>query len=256
MTPFQIVSDIHLEKTNISFENFVNPKSENLILAGDICSVYMYDRLHSFIQTACSVFKRVFYVPGNHEFYNPCKFDYIPISKFDIERKLNDLEKEFPNLFIMNKRIIELDDVVLIGCTLWSKPEDHKLVRSRINKMRMKNISYNIYTQLHMNDVKFLENALNNPNFQSKKKIVITHYCPSFDFLSDKYKQDVFNSLYASNLNNLITKQKVHTWIYGHTHSNVDIEFDGVKIVTNQYSNENNKTVRSTDFILDKIIIV
>ena len=82
------------------------------------------------------------------------------------------------------------------------------------------------------------------------KLIVITHHCPSFNIMDNTYKmlqnndygkenikkRDRYVSLYFSKLDNLLTKEKVHTWICGHIHQNFDyISKGGTRLIGNQY---------------------
>jgi UDP-2,3-diacylglucosamine pyrophosphatase LpxH len=55
-------------------------------------------------------------------------------------------------------------------------------------------------------------------------------------FTENIKKRDRYVSLYFSNLDNLLTKEKVHTWICGHIHQNFDyITNGGTRLVGNQY---------------------
>ena len=65
---FQIVSDIHLERLQ-NLNNFVIiPKAQYLILAGDICNIEKFDIYKRFLQKVCSLYEKVFLVPGNNEY--------------------------------------------------------------------------------------------------------------------------------------------------------------------------------------------
>ena len=72
----RIHSDLHLEgflgkSIEELSEKFVpitqDDHEHSLVLAGDICSVP--EKLVQFIKEMSRRFKRVFFVPGNHEFY-------------------------------------------------------------------------------------------------------------------------------------------------------------------------------------------
>ena len=71
---FQVESDIHLEKLYpqmCNIEDFIIPVEgvENLILAGDIGSIYQIDALKHFFISCKNIFKNILYVPGNNEYY-------------------------------------------------------------------------------------------------------------------------------------------------------------------------------------------
>ena len=44
----------------------------------------------------------------------------------------------------------------------------------------------------------------------------------------------MLNSAFATDLNQLITDNRIDAWIYGHSHTNIDAEIDGTKVVCNQ----------------------
>ena len=72
------------------------------------------------------------------------------------------------------------------------------------------------------------------------KLLVVTHYCPSYNLLGRGYDPqnrglDRYSCLYASNLDHLLSKEKVHTWVFGHSHQNYDyITPTGTRVVSNQ----------------------
>ena len=121
----QVVSDLHLEFGSISIENAGD--TDVLILSGDIClaselrvksdpdilgMAHKTNQYHLFFQECCERFKHVFYVAGNHEHYHG-----------DIAKSYNHLKEMLsylPNLYIMEKEVKEIDDVVFIAGTLWT----------------------------------------------------------------------------------------------------------------------------------------
>ncbi len=74
-----LVSDVHLEFGFLDIRNTEN--ADVLILSGDICVAKdlmdvgaalaeKSEMYHRFFQQACSEFKNVVYIMGNHEHYN------------------------------------------------------------------------------------------------------------------------------------------------------------------------------------------
>ena len=62
----QFMSDLHINNYNGMFE--VIPSAPNLALIGDICDAYN-PKLYKFLTSVAGQFERVFYTPGNHEYY-------------------------------------------------------------------------------------------------------------------------------------------------------------------------------------------
>ena len=50
----------------------------------------------------------------------------------------------------------------------------------------------------------------------------------------DVYKRQVLNSAFATELSRLIADSRIDAWIYGHSHTNIDAEINGTKVVCNQ----------------------
>jgi Icc-related predicted phosphoesterase len=119
-----IASDIHLEFGDLFLKNEEN--ADVLILSGDICvaadfrksdpyGIVSYgktERYTDFFIRCANEFKNVIYVAGNHEHYNG---DYA--ETFTI---LRNYLGHIPNLHILDKEHVTLDNVTFIGGTLWT----------------------------------------------------------------------------------------------------------------------------------------
>ena len=87
--------------------------------------------------------------------------------------------------------------------------------------------------------------------------IRVTHHTPTQLVFKEEHqlpkKKDKFKSLYYSDLDYLLTKDKVHTWICGHVHSNFDfISEGGTRVVGNQKGKpKDNIHDFSKNFVLD-----
>ena len=243
MTKFQIASDLHIEYKNDDVPDpleFITPTAEILILAGDIGSFYKINQLYEFLDKICKYFKYVLYVPGNQEYYT---FDeYRPISMNSLVNRIYDIENNIPNLYILNKSSIIIDDICITGCTLWSKPE----IKLPKYIVRIHGINNEIYEKKHMEDVKYIEKMCEYTANNNLKLVVVTHYCPTHKVLDGYFKKDKFSSLYTTNLEYLLCDSKVNTWICGHVHTNFDfITKNGTRVIGNQKGKPKDKI---TDF--------
>jgi predicted phosphodiesterase len=251
-TSFQIISDLHLEKLNSDTTNITSilkPVSPYLILAGDICHVNMTDRLENFLRQVCSWFELVIYVPGNHEYYSTPNYPDKSIS--EINKILTDFEYKFENLRILNRKCIMINNICILGCTLWSQPK----INVNQRWIKIKDITTQKYEKMFNDDLEYIENTIFECKNNNMKLLVVTHYCPSFD-LTKKYtsKHIRYKSLYASGLDLLLKQEYVDTWIYGHTHVNVDIITDGgTHVVSNQKGKPREKV---ENFSTNKIVYI
>ena len=153
MTKFQIVSDLHIEYRNNEIPDplsLITPTSEILILAGDIGSLYKIKQLQGFLEQLCVHFKTVLYVPGNHEYYMvPNDNSYEPLSMQSLTNRLYYLEKNIPNLYILNQSSVIINNICITGCTLWSKAE--VCIPKFI--VRIHGMTNYIYEQRYINDL-------------------------------------------------------------------------------------------------------
>ena len=246
----QIVSDLHIEYKNNSIPNpldYVKPVSKILVLAGDIGSLYKFEQLRGFLKKLCVHFEYVLYIPGNHEFYMQHDYDNNnPVSMEVLLGRLLSIEHEIENLYILNRRSVILNNICITGCTLWSKAE----VKIPKFIVRIHGMTTDLYNKKHYNDLKYINKMIDHCQENNMKLIVITHHCPSFNIMDNTYKmlysndfgkenikkRDRYVSLYFSKLDNLLIKEKVHTWICGHIHQNFDyISKGGTRLIGNQY---------------------
>jgi predicted phosphohydrolase len=249
MTQIQIASDLHIEFKNDEIPdplNYITPSAEILILAGDIGSLYKIDQLKGFLELLCPHFKNVIYIPGNHEYYTVQNYDHLSMNK--LLNRLYEIEKYIKNLYILNQSSIVIGDICITGCTLWSRP------KVTIPKfiVRIYGMNTEIYEKKFSNDVNYINKMIDHCNKNNLKLVVATHYCPTYDVIDEEKNKDIYVSLYASELDHLLHKEKVHTWICGHIHRNFDINSkNGTRVVGNQLGKPRDKI---TDYLKDCVI--
>ena len=233
MLDIQIASDLHIEFKNDEIPDpldYITPKSNILVLAGDIGSFYKINQLEGFLKKVCELFKIVIYVPGNQEYY--VVNNYKPLSMSALINKLYDIESNIDNLYILNQSSLVINNICITGCTLWSK------LKIPIPKfiVRIASINDEIYNNKHISDVKYIEKMISYCQDNNLKLVVITHYCPTYKVLNGCNKRDKYTSLYASDLDHLLCSSKVHTWICGHIHKNFNfITNNGTRVIGNQF---------------------
>lgn len=267
MSPsIQIVSDLHIEYENNEIPNpleYITPSADILLMAGDIGSIYKYEQLEGFMRKVCTYFKTVLYIPGNHEYYI-IKENNQRLSMTDINFKLRSLCNSIDNLhllfnssYIINNNnvsndISDIDDrpICIVGCTLWSE----RLVSIPRYLVKIEGINNNYYDLLHRRDLNYIKKMIDYCKQNNYRLIVATHYCPTYDVLSTKWnsKRNKFQSMYTSNLDYLLDKNDVETWICGHTHCNFDlISNGGTRVVSNQKGKSKDKIYDfSKEFII------
>ena len=84
-------------------------------------------------------------------------------------------------------------------------------------------------SDLHLN---FIKQSLSEST--AKHIVVVTHHLPTFEVVAPHHKCSVLNSTFATVLRGLIADSRIDAWIYGHSHTNIDSEENGTKVVCNQ----------------------
>jgi Icc-related predicted phosphoesterase len=63
--------------------------------------------------------------------------------------------------------------------------------------------------------------------------VVITHHLPHPLCVDQAYRTHPLNPAYMTNLDMYIEEYDIDVWVHGHTHSNVDVEVHGTRIICN-----------------------
>lgn len=244
---FCLVSDIHLENGGeINVNSLIDIKKISnfgehiyLILAGDICELKKMNILITFLKTITelNIFRRIFYVFGNHEYYIP---QHNTVSSFDNLQRMFDKElaKNNLNITILNNDSVDIDNVRIFGGTMWSEPpkESSYYEKLPILSEEYRNINRTWAVKEHYKFRYNLEQEIIRSKNDNKLLLTVTHYAPTFNrTLKVEHYTSPFRFMYCTDLDNYINKEYIHTWMFGHTHVNTDFVLNGTRLVTNQY---------------------
>jgi predicted phosphodiesterase len=236
---FQILSDLHTETGNEYSNNIIdniNPRTDTLILAGDIGSFYNTDSLLNCLRIAAGKFKHVLYVAGNHEYYYStsahAKKKKMSDLLFAFKRKVSQ-DPLLTNVHILDRNIIRLNGVVFAGTTLWTDPRPLKTIPDFIR------LGINIfeYEALHLRDARWLSRVEASLD-KSEPLVVITHHAPLKSCLRKSGFINKYSSLYTTSFERTRIFKRADVWIYGHTHHNIDKMIGSTRVVTNQAGKE------------------
>lgn len=262
---FQLYSDIHLELYDKydSFKKF-KPTQDYLILAGDIGKLSSAN-YKPFIDYCSENWKKTFYILGNHEYYHSHKTYCILLEEY------KNFFSEYHNIHLLNNDIYELENVILIGSTLWSKCigtlylNDFKQIKeyypsnNPTEKPRIFGLSLDTFNKLHEESIMFIKTVLSKLKSEDNKKniIIITHFPPlrenTFDpkyvgqsqHITEYFSQPVLHNLIKDD----VDVSNVKCWIFGHTHYSTDFihEKTNIRIISNQYGYQYEKCSYSLD---------
>ena len=252
---FQIISDLHLEYYNTmpEIKFFFDISAPNIILAGDIC-YYKHPNFMLFFDKITKLYEKVFFVPGNHEYY---AYNDIPDINFEqIDFIMKENLSSFKNVHFIQNDMIEYDNTIILGNTLWCKSNKtindprvklitnpyyikfaHKFMPSFDSIKKTNNIHYN-----------WLKNILKTIN-TNKHIIVITHYLPSVNCIHKKYKNNESNDLYFTNCEDIMKYADI--WISGHTHDPFTGNINGCPIFVNPRGYSYEKTNYNKSLVIE-----
>lgn len=233
-TGIQIVSDIHLEYRKKGNFPIITRHAENLGLLGDIGKPFM-ESYGDFLSVQSAKFEHVFVVMGNHEYYH---------SEKTVDQVLAEARQtclRWNNVHLLEHDKFDLTDkTTVLGCTLWSKV-DKSIARaiSDTTKIKIKTdgtqgikrLDVDTMLEWHQRDIDWIRVTLENVKEEGRNAVVLTHHAPLMEMLGT-YQSGRLHSAYASDLQNLF-KPPLLAWASGHVHSNCDIEYNGIRSVSN-----------------------
>lgn len=256
-----VISDLHLD-----FADLTLPGGDVLILSGDICEARhlkkdMYnkdmvlleherkdqrpDRYYRFLAEECSKYREVVMVMGNHEHYG-----------FQYQKTYAHIAANLPdNITLLENQTHQIDDVVFVGCTLWSDMNKSdpltmfhmKQAMNDYRQITQFNEAKNVYHKLdpertvadHYASKKFIAETVANKFDQ--KFVVVTHHAPSKASTKPQYANDtLMNGAYSSDLSEFILENpQIKLWTHGHTHDVFDYMIGSTRVVCNPRGYQN-----------------
>lgn len=264
----RITSDLHVDVNrdgNFGFRNKFD-EIDALLIAGDIAGDYK--REEKFLKgLASQTDKPIYVIAGNHLGYDYCFDPYTYISEvYDFTKtevgtkqwSIDYLKKNLPeNVHYMDNDWIDLGDYILFAGTMYS---DYKLYERQDLSLASATAYLNDFRYVHVKDktirkitpddyIKFFnkfKRRLNKCLKETDKDLIImTHFCPSIKFISDKYLKSgniYVNASYASDLEKYIKKNpRIKYWIAGHVHSSQDFMIEQCRCISEPYGYHSNK---------------
>ena len=252
----QVYSDFHMEFMNQIPQ--ILPTAKYLFLAGDICQLN-HPLFFKFLDYCSPLWEKIFYTPGNHEFYSGKK-NY---NEIDFEYDLK-IKEKYKNIFYLNRNSVQLNDEIdVYGCVFWTNSyhnslNDYREIKqfSEIKKQNIP-IDQNFMTNLTKEDLKSISIYLNKT---TKPTIIMTHFPPIQENTSNplysRQSQVLKNYFAWNNILKNLNLTNVPLWISGHTHWSYDIMYNS-DITKNNYtrllSNQlgYNSEIQNTNIIQD-----
>ena len=223
-----LLSDLHLE---VSSYQPVITDADVVILAGDV-----HTKARGVRWALDNFSGAVLYVPGNHEFYS----GHLTYTLVTMRSSARDGLVQ-----VMNMHESVIGCVRFLGCTMWT---DYAATgnahlaglhaRTCMNDFRY--IRTESFRRIVPNDLvkeslkarAWLRSKLAEP-FDGKT-VVITHHAPSLRSLADSPDGGtLLDAAYAVDCEDLMGGERVALWVHGHSHTAVDYDFKGTRVVCN-----------------------
>lgn len=260
MVKIQYISDLHLEhhKNNNVFSRIKKLQDcENICILGDIG--YPESPIYKEFMTYCSQnWKNVFWLLGNHEYFNK------PKTEIKIMSEIEEYVKQIcpKNVYFMNNTVLYLNkdtnevstinDIVMesnpiikiIGSTLWSNIDNY--TASQLTDY--KRIYYdNVKNDFGIKMYKKLKPEVTRTLFQTAKQfildeikeqvtcLIITHHGTNLLCQGDYHIGNTLESGYATEIVDIFQSNNVIACINGHCHSNINLQINNIKLLSNCY---------------------
>lgn len=229
----KLVSDVHFE----FYEDprlFANPEQADvLVIAGDLAVGYL--PVLSALKRFAELYEDVIYVPGNHEYYRH------DMAQFD------DYIRRFTagtNIRFLNPGAVQIRDVKFIGATLWTNFRDDHFA-----KLAAKDMISDFRLIPGFSGAKCAELFLYHLDYikaqyaaAEGKRVIVTHFLPAIECIHPRFMNEgLLNYYFANNLGDYIATLTDTTWLFGHTHDNVDIVLGDTRVIANPYGYNRNE---------------
>jgi metallophosphoesterase superfamily enzyme len=198
-------------------------------------------------------FKHIICVLGNHDYYliNSKIAAHYDNDPFKRAQEMRDLLNAINGVHCLDGNVVEIEGIRFGGCDSWY---DGQYVLHHLNPHYEYDLDYVQSLWKHtMNDAHYMPNAkrfdelwdIEKPKIEAiyqRCDVMITHVMPSInpEHVDKIYRSDKATGYFTFDGQKYLKETTAHTWIYGHSHTNQDIEAHGVRMVANQlgYRNE------------------
>lgn len=209
---FDIISDLNLTKDDFVWDG--KPTSLFCLVPGNISSDMTI--VMNTLKHLSKCYQGVFFIDGYLE-NNDVNMRDPKIKEFQR------LCSGFNNVIYLHANVVIVDGIGLVGINGW---DERHVIWSDTDKFQAKCNKYE--------DVIYLEKTIERLQLHVdvKKIIVISNTVPTKE-LYFKETQGLSDDLYAGNVINADTENKIVTWVFGSTNKIIDTIQDGINYVNN-----------------------
>lgn len=222
---YQLVSDVHLHGRQRAGE-VAQTDANALLLAGDVIEWHnAMDRKvgKEFLHEMAGRYERVYYIPGNHEYYG---------GRMDKTYRLMKDACDETGVVFLHNNYLDMGDHVLVGHTLWTNMDNNNPLAKMAVKYGMNDFNYifqpdgAMFTPddaiIHFaQGMRVIRDAVAFAG--DKPVLVMTHHAPHANCVHPYYANHEANPGYYTNLENFILdNENIRGWVHGHIHYGKD----------------------------------
>jgi Icc-related predicted phosphoesterase len=282
----QIISDLHLEFDNPPV--LENAGADVLVLGGDIfLAEYFYrnprfitkpngtvvdastmqnnggygndvKQWREFLQHVNDSWANTVYLMGNHEHYKGRWDRNEPVLREELEH--------YPNIHLLERGRLVIDDVQFLGGTLWTDmnnrdPLTMLSARDLMNDYRaVSDLTSGSYRKLHVNTTvecheqtrDWIKAMLSE---HQMKTVVCTHHTPSRQSLHHRFASQLhMNGCFVNNLDDImLDNEHLVLWTHGHVHDPWDYTVNRCRVVCNPrgYPGEHTRSTFNPNLVIE-----
>jgi UDP-2,3-diacylglucosamine pyrophosphatase LpxH len=262
MINIDYMSDLHMEINGNVAEQIMIPKGTSddvLILDGDITCYRYFDpnrtdsesrgmrkRFAKFIHEKCGHYKKIIYIPGNHEYYG----FYMDGADEWFQRQIEMIDSR---LEVFNNKSYVNEKFTIIGSTFWvgfhdgladpwmelikrsveNGMNDFRLIRPELDSKSP--ITADHVQEIHRKSFDFIKTCAELHDTDTPL-IVATHHAPCMMSHSNaRFGDNDLKYGYITEYGDWICDSKIDHWIHGHTHHNVEYDIADCKVQSAMY---------------------
>ena len=223
----RLLSDFHLEFSGFEY---VWQVEDDLVHAGDIIDGNNFQRLNYWLDTIPDSVS-VVYVPGNHEFYHTS-------IEAGLERLAELAQQRDSFCLLQNDWNYKIYDGVVyyfFGGTQFSYIQDDLADHRDFQLLGDFKYTHNHSIKKH-NEQFDLFNEMYDDFIKHERRVPckiigISHFLPSAHCIQPKYEGNSLNTYFYANNDERV--KQADLWLFGHTHSSVDIVLDKTRVICN-----------------------
>lgn len=252
-----ILSDLHFDSHLPSFgvtetmvrrlfDPIFKTPADVLVIAGDLG--HYNNQTFTIVKMLREIyFKHIVCVLGNHDYYlvNRMLIDDYDNNSFKRVEAMRNLLNSIDGVYCLDGNIVEIEGIRFGGCDSWY---DGQYWLVNLNPHYVKAM-FHVREQWRftMNDYPCIKGIkqfddlweIEKPKIEAVYKkcdVMITHVMPSInpEHVDRHYQSDKGTAYFCFDGEKYLKETTAHTWIYGHSHTNQEVDVHGVRMIANQ----------------------